>query len=133
MRAALFALALLPSAALGERGLFNVRHACISYYVIHSRHHYHLAVRLQLLVCHVKRAFCVASLTSLFSLFRVQNDSNTIDWTYTSGDPNPVDILVTNGNNQTLNGDFSIARFVQVSELVCLARYSYIQWPDMRL
>lgn len=130
MRAALFALALLPSAALGERGLFSVRDACThtvsfiatititspsasSYWFVASIVH------------------CVASLTSLFLHFRVQNDSNTIDWTYTAGDPNPVDIVVTNGNNQTLNGDFSIARFVQVSELVRLARSLHVQRPDM--
>lgn len=63
----------------------------------------------------------------MFLLFRVQNVSNTIDWTYQSGDPTPVDIIVTNGANTTLNGDFFIARFVEVSELVCLALLIYIQ------
>jgi hypothetical protein len=95
--------------------------------IFHSHHLHQHAVLLQLLVCHVKRALRVASLTSLFLLFRVQNLSNTISWTYTSGDPTPVDIIVTNGNNATLNGDFSIARFVAVSQEVCLARCLYIQ------
>jgi len=76
MRAALFALALLPSAALAT--------------------------------------ITITSPSS--SSYWVQNQSNVIDWTYTQGDPNPVDIIITNGNNQTLNGDFSIARFVQVSD-----------------
>ncbi|KAI9439412.1 hypothetical protein BJY52DRAFT_1096204, partial [Lactarius psammicola] len=46
----------------------------------------------------------------------VQNVSNTIQWTFNPGDPTPVDIIITNQNNQTLNGDFSIARFVPVSQ-----------------
>ncbi|KAH9056610.1 hypothetical protein EDB87DRAFT_1833641 [Lactarius vividus] len=50
------------------------------------------------------------------SQYWVQNTSNTIQWTYNTGDPNPVDIIITNQNNQTLNGDFSIARFVPVSQ-----------------
>ncbi|KAI0300061.1 hypothetical protein B0F90DRAFT_575031 [Multifurca ochricompacta] len=51
----------------------------------------------------------------------VQNTSNTIQWTYNQGDPTPVDIIITNQANQTLNGDFSIARFVPVSQEVWLA------------
>jgi hypothetical protein len=107
---------LLPSVSVV---CLNVRHACLimfiatisitspsssSYWFVTSSVH------------------CLALLTSLFLLSRVQNVSNVIDWTYNSGDPNPVDIIVTNGNNQTLNGDFSIAQFVQVSDQVCLAR-----------
>lgn len=46
---------------------------------------------------------------------RVQNASNTITWQFSSGDPSPIDILVVNSNNATLNGAFSIARFVNVS------------------
>ncbi|TFY80222.1 hypothetical protein EWM64_g3790 [Hericium alpestre] len=42
----------------------------------------------------------------------VQNISNTISWTYSPGDPSPVDIIVTNTENTTLNGEFSIAQFV---------------------
>ncbi|KAI0758879.1 hypothetical protein C8Q74DRAFT_1300554 [Fomes fomentarius] len=45
----------------------------------------------------------------------VQNASNTITWQFSSGDPSPIDILVVNSNNATLNGAFSIARFVNVS------------------
>ena len=51
---------------------------------------------------------------------RVQNTSNLISWSYTQGDPATVDIVVTNSNNQTLNGNFSIARSVPVSQEVCL-------------
>jgi activator of HSP90 ATPase len=76
MRAAFFALALLPSAALAT----------------------------------------ITINTPSSSSYWVQNVSNTIGWTYTSGDPTPVDIIITNGNNATLNGDFSIARFVPVSQ-----------------
>ncbi|KAI0259482.1 hypothetical protein BC834DRAFT_846706 [Gloeopeniophorella convolvens] len=50
------------------------------------------------------------------SQFWVQNISNTISWSFSQGDPSPVDIIVTNGDNRTLNGDFSIARFVNVSQ-----------------
>jgi hypothetical protein len=128
MRAAFFALALLPSAALGELGLFNVRGACVSSFVAtitintpSSSSYWFVTAS----------ALCVASLTSLFFCFRVQNVSNTIGWTYTSGDPTPVDIIITNGNNATLNGDFSIARFVPVSQQVCLARYLSIQLLNM--
>ena len=49
---------------------------------------------------------------------RVQNASNTITWQFSSGDPSPIDILVVNANNATLNGAFSIARFVNVSDQV---------------
>jgi len=75
MRAALFALALLPSAALAT----------------------------------------ITITTPSSTSYWVQNVSNTIAWTYNAGDPTDVDIIITNGNNQTLNGDFSIARFVPVS------------------
>lgn len=52
---------------------------------------------------------------------RVQNTSNNISWTYTQGDPTSVDIVISNSNNATLNGNFSIARSVPVSQEVCLA------------
>jgi hypothetical protein len=52
---------------------------------------------------------------------RVQDDSNLIAWTYTQGDPTSVDIVVINSDNQTLNGPFSIARDVPVSQEVWLA------------
>ncbi|KAI0093063.1 hypothetical protein BDY19DRAFT_989741 [Irpex rosettiformis] len=47
----------------------------------------------------------------------VQNTSNTINWQFTSGDPSPVDILVVNADNSTLNGPFSIAQFVDTSTM----------------
>jgi hypothetical protein len=50
------------------------------------------------------------------SAYWVQNTSNLISWTYTQGDPSSVDVIVTNDNNQTLNGAFSIARGVPVSQ-----------------
>ncbi|KAI9447078.1 hypothetical protein F5148DRAFT_1020530 [Russula earlei] len=50
------------------------------------------------------------------SSYWVQNTSNIISWSYTSGDPTSVDIIVTNSDNQTLNGAFSIARGVPVSQ-----------------
>ena len=50
---------------------------------------------------------------------RVQNTSNIISWSFTQGDPSTVDIVITNTNNQTLNGNFSIARSVPVSQEVC--------------
>ncbi|KAI0339162.1 hypothetical protein BDW22DRAFT_1362128 [Trametopsis cervina] len=47
----------------------------------------------------------------------VQNTSNTIHWSFNSGDPSPVDIIVVNGDNATLNGPFSIAQFVDTSTM----------------
>jgi len=76
MRAAFFALALLPAAALAT----------------------------------------ISINTPSSTGYWIQFDSNNISWSYTSGDPTPVDILVTNGDNATLNGDFSIARYVPVSQ-----------------
>jgi len=42
--------------------------------------------------------------------------SNTISWTYNNGDANPISITVTNPDNSLLNGVFSIAQNVQVSQ-----------------
>lgn len=52
---------------------------------------------------------------------RVQNATNTITWSYNSGDPSPIDIFVRNLQNTTLNGNFSIASYVNVSAEVRLA------------
>lgn len=60
-------------------------------------------------------------LTHHATLVRVQNMSNLISWSYIQGDPTSVDIIVSNGNNATLNGNFSIARNVPVSQEVSLA------------
>lgn len=69
-------------------------------------------------------------LTHHASPFRVQNTSNRISWTYAAGDPSSVDIVVTNSNNQTLNGNFSIARSVPVSQEVWLAFCLLSQYSD---
>ncbi|KAL5533130.1 hypothetical protein ACEPAF_4906 [Sanghuangporus sanghuang] len=45
----------------------------------------------------------------------VQNTSNTISWSFSSSDPNPVDIIVSNSNSSYLNGNFSIATSVDLS------------------
>jgi len=50
------------------------------------------------------------------SQYWVQDASNLIVWVYNQGDPSTVDIVVTNSDNQTLNGAFSIARGVPVSQ-----------------
>ncbi|EPT00061.1 hypothetical protein FOMPIDRAFT_1123394, partial [Fomitopsis schrenkii] len=47
--------------------------------------------------------------------FRVQFTTNTITWDYSPGDPSPINIIVNNLQNTTLNGDFSIASYVNVS------------------
>ncbi|PCH43183.1 hypothetical protein WOLCODRAFT_25771 [Wolfiporia cocos MD-104 SS10] len=49
------------------------------------------------------------------SEYWVQYTSNTITWTYSSGDPSPIDIVVFNEHNVTLDGNFSIAQYVDVS------------------
>ncbi|KAI0744506.1 hypothetical protein C8Q76DRAFT_2309 [Earliella scabrosa] len=46
----------------------------------------------------------------------VQNATNTITWQFSEGDPSPISINIVNANNATLNGPFSIARFVNVSD-----------------
>lgn len=56
-------------------------------------------------------------------MYRVQNTSNTITWTFNQGDPNPINILVINSDNQTLNGPFAIVSSANVSaevQFVCL-------------
>ncbi|KAI1787388.1 hypothetical protein LXA43DRAFT_712286 [Ganoderma leucocontextum] len=47
--------------------------------------------------------------------FWVQNQTNTITWQFNQGDPSPITINIVNANNQTLNGAFSIASFVNIS------------------
>lgn len=59
-------------------------------------------------------------------MYRVQNTSNTITWTFNQGDPNPIDILVVNADNKTLNGQFAIVSSANVSAevyFVCLYVY----------
>ncbi|KAI0742947.1 hypothetical protein C8Q80DRAFT_943166 [Daedaleopsis nitida] len=46
----------------------------------------------------------------------VQNATNTITWQFSEGDPSPISINVINANNATLNGEFAIASFVNVSD-----------------
>ncbi|EJF60202.1 hypothetical protein BD309DRAFT_1046369 [Dichomitus squalens] len=48
--------------------------------------------------------------------FWVQNQTNVITWQFNQGDPSPIDIVVINSNNATLNGAFSIAQFVNISQ-----------------
>jgi hypothetical protein len=74
--------------------------------------------------------YCLDSLIDFF-LIRVQDASNEIQWTYAAGDPTPVDIIVTNQANQTLNGAFSIARFVPVSQEVWLASLSFPECSEL--
>jgi len=45
----------------------------------------------------------------------VQNTSNNITWEFGQGDPNPISITVTNPNTTFLNGPFSIAEHVDLS------------------
>ncbi|KAH9922203.1 uncharacterized protein B0H18DRAFT_879565, partial [Fomitopsis serialis] len=52
------------------------------------------------------------------SEYWVQNQTNTITWDYTPGDPNPIDIVVSNTQNTTLNGNFSIAQYVNLTTQV---------------
>ncbi|EKM52415.1 uncharacterized protein PHACADRAFT_176428 [Phanerochaete carnosa HHB-10118-sp] len=49
------------------------------------------------------------------SSYWVQNMSNTITWTFAQGDPSPVNIVIVNVDNATLNGPFSIASDVDLS------------------
>jgi len=50
------------------------------------------------------------------TLYWVQFQSNTISWGFDQGDPSPISIIITNSNNSFLNGAFSIAQFVDVSQ-----------------
>lgn len=72
---------------------------------------------------------CISPIVFFFIL-RVQGVSNLIQWTYSSGDPSSVDIIVNNANNQTLNGNFSIARNVPVSQEVWFTLLLLSQYPD---
>ncbi|THH33384.1 hypothetical protein EUX98_g818 [Antrodiella citrinella] len=45
----------------------------------------------------------------------VQFTSNNISWSFAAGDPNPVSIIIQNGNASFLNGAFSIAQNIDVS------------------
>ncbi|GJE89032.1 GPI anchored serine-threonine rich family protein [Phanerochaete sordida] len=47
--------------------------------------------------------------------FWVQNTSNVITWSFSAGDPSPVNIVVVNSDNATLNGPFSIMNEVDLS------------------
>ncbi|KAI0724669.1 hypothetical protein C8Q72DRAFT_857511, partial [Fomitopsis betulina] len=49
------------------------------------------------------------------SEYWVQDTTNTITWSYSAGDPSPINIFVNNLQNTTLNGNFSIATYVNVS------------------
>jgi len=80
--------------------------------------------------CRAHSRYNALRLTHHAAPVRVQNTSNLISWSYTQGDPSSVDIVVTNSNNQTLNGNFSIARSVPVSQEVCLALCSISQRFD---
>lgn len=55
---------------------------------------------------------------------RVQDTTNTITWSYSAGDPSPINIFVNNLQNTTLNGNFSIATYVNVSAEVRLVSCS---------
>ena len=59
----------------------------------------------------------------------MQNTSNVITWTYSPGDPSPVDIVVTNPDNTTLNGNFSIARFIDISAEV--SSFDGVNWTSL--
>ncbi|KAH9837777.1 uncharacterized protein C8Q71DRAFT_856961 [Rhodofomes roseus] len=49
------------------------------------------------------------------SEYWVQNQTNTITWNYSPGDPSPIDIVVSNAANTTLNGNFTIAQYVNLT------------------
>jgi hypothetical protein len=55
------------------------------------------------------------SLVLKFCYRRVQNTSNSITWTYSSGDPSPVSIIILNSDPTVLNGAFSIDEYVDLS------------------
>ena len=125
MRAALLAFALLPSIAFGEHGLWYMRQTPVMTYdeqppLPSTRHPPH-NTGVSLLQSQQRTLPC-----SPYEL-RVQYSSNIIEWTYTQGDPPTVDVVITNSDNQTLNGAFSIARGVPVSQEVWLALLSSSQ------
>jgi len=64
-------------------------------------------------------ASCVSALTITApgsGGYWIFGKSNTISWTFNKGDANPISITVTNPDNSLLNGAFSIAQNVQVSQ-----------------
>ena len=112
MRFTLAALALLPASALGMCAVI-VCYRVFTYLQLPSTSLAHLIPHTGACLPDFK---VHKSKSLLFD--RVQNTSNVITWTYTPGDPSPVDIVVINAENATLNGDFSIDRFVDVSDQV---------------
>ena len=49
---------------------------------------------------------------------RVANSTNIISWTFNAGDPSPVNIIVVNSDNATLNGPFFIANNADLTNSV---------------
>ncbi|KAH9914060.1 uncharacterized protein BXZ73DRAFT_55186 [Epithele typhae] len=58
------------------------------------------------------------------SAFWVFNTSNSISWSFAAGDPSPINIVIVNSDNATLNGPFSIATGVNVNETAHVAIFS---------
>lgn len=60
---------------------------------------------------------------------RVQNTSKTITWTYTSGDPSPISIVILNPTATVLNGGFSVDEYVNLSleaRIMCLLQWNFV-------
>ncbi len=56
---------------------------------------------------------------NMFSLYRVQDTSNMITWTFNEGDPSPLTIVLENTDPQILNGvGLAIASGVDISAQV---------------
>jgi len=73
-------------------------------------------MRLALLALLLSSAALALNITSPSTArYWIQFESNTIQWTVGSGDPSPVNIVVTNPNPNILNGAFSIAQNVPVA------------------
>jgi len=60
----------------------------------------------------------------------VQNTSNTIYWIYYTDAPSSVSILIRNANDDSLNGAFSIAEFVNTSDKSYTITYVTLKTGD---
>ena len=115
MRVVLLAIALLSSAAFGEQCLCFVKQTRLSTLYFQPPSVLLILLRRTTGARHTS-IICCASL--MLTISRVQFTTNTISWQFTQGDPSSVDIIINNANNATLNGNFSIARAVPVSQEV---------------
>jgi len=64
----------------------------------------------------IPSALALAVTSPNSNAYWVYGISNTISWTYTSGDPTTISIFITNPDSDALNGPFAVAENVPISQ-----------------